>query len=336
AITPAESAPTAPAKVTVQAPSYSQASVSWAASTSAVGIGGYVVYRGTSPTGLSALAGSKTTSYSDTLVSPSKTYYYAVAAYDIYGLYSPQSVPVSIASPQEAVPAAPKSLTAQAAYNQVALSWGISTSPVGIGGYVVYRGASPSSLSILAGSKTPSYTDAVASPSKTYYYAVAAYDIYGLYSPQSPAIAVATPAEPAPTAPAQVAARAVAYNEVALSWSASTSPLGLRGYAVYRGTSPASLKAIAQSQSNAYTDTKAAPGTTYYYAVVAYDVYGLDSPQSAEASATTPQEPAPSVSQQVSARAIAYNWVALQWAPSTGGATLAGYAVYRGGSPTSL
>ena len=286
-------------------------------------------------------AGATATTYTDGTTQPSTTYYYAVAAFDTFGLYGPNSSSVSVKTPQEPPPTAPSGLSAHAiAYNQVSLSWTAATSVIGLGGYTIYRGTSPSSLASIgsAGATATAYTDGTAQPSATYYYAVAAYDTLGLYGPSSSSVSVTTPQEPAPTAPSGLSAQAIAYYQVNLSWTASTSVIGLGLYTVYRGTSPSSLASIGSAAANAttYTDGSVQPSTTYYYAVAAYDTLGLYGPFSSSVSVTTPQEPAPTAPSGPSAQAIAYNQVNLSWTAATSSSGLGGYTVYRGSSPTSL
>jgi fibronectin type 3 domain-containing protein len=294
ATTPVETPPTTPGAPVAQALAYNQVSLAWPASSSVLSIGGYLIYRGTSPTSLAQISYSYVPAFTDQYASPATTYYYAVIAYDIDGLTSGQSAAVSVTTPQEPAPSAPTQVFAQAtAYNQVALSWSASTSVAGIWGYAVYRGISPSALSIIGSSTTLAYTDTTPVPSTTYYYAVLAYDTYGLASAQSSPVSVTTPAEPAPTAPSRLAALVIAYNDVVVSWTASSSPVGLWGYAVYRGMSASALNIIGTSKTTTYTDTTAAPSSTYYYSVVAYDAYGLQSAQPAPVSVTTPKASAP-------------------------------------------
>jgi len=192
--TPKEPPPSTPTISNIQALAYNDVSLTWTASTSPVGILEYVVYRGTSPTTLTAIGTSKTTSFADTKTAPITTYYYAIVADDTDGLGSPQSAQASVTTPKEPAPSVPLGLAAPTnTASQVGLSWGVSTSPVGIGGYVIYRGSSPTTLSAIGSSKTTTYTDSTVHASTTYYYSVAAYDVYGLYSAQSSPISVTTP-----------------------------------------------------------------------------------------------------------------------------------------------
>ena len=338
-VTPKEPAPSAPTQLIGQAIASNDVSLSWMASTSPVGLWGYIVYRGASPSTLTAIGTSRTTTtYTDSTTSASTTYYYAVVAVDTYGLDSAQSSPVAVATPKEAPPSVPTHLAGVAsAYNSVALSWTASTSPVGLWGYVVYRGASPSALTAIGTSRTTTtYTDTTTAPSTTYYYAVLAVDSFGVDSAQTAPVAVTTPKEPPPSTPTISNIQAVAYNDVSLTWTASTSPVGILEYVVYRGTSPTTLTAIGTSKTTSYTDTKTAASTTYYYAIVADDVDGLGSAQSAQASVATPKEPAPSVPLGLAAPTDTATQVGLSWNASTSPVGIGGYVVYRGSSPTTL
>jgi fibronectin type 3 domain-containing protein len=77
-------APTQPGNLSGNAPSGSKVDLSWNASTDAVGVTGYKVYRNGSSTPLASLGGS-TTSYSDTTVAGGTTYTYQVSALDAAG-----------------------------------------------------------------------------------------------------------------------------------------------------------------------------------------------------------------------------------------------------------
>ena len=94
--------PTVPQNLQATSPTPNQVSLSWSASTDAVGVAGYDVYRNGSSTPLAA--GVTTISYSDTTVSPGTTYTYTVAAYDAAGNLSAQSSPVSVTTGQPQTP----------------------------------------------------------------------------------------------------------------------------------------------------------------------------------------------------------------------------------------
>lgn len=70
----------------------------------------------------------------------------------------------------------------------------------------------------------------------------------------------------APTVPAALIALSASGNAVTLSWAASTDANGVVGYEIFRDG-----VRIGQSPSPSYTDATASAGTTYAYAVTAYD-----------------------------------------------------------------
>lgn len=86
-------APSTPTGISATAVSSSQINLSWSASTDAVGVTGYRIYRGSTQ-----IATASTTAYSDTGLSAGTSYSYTVAAYDAAGNVSAQSASVSAAT----------------------------------------------------------------------------------------------------------------------------------------------------------------------------------------------------------------------------------------------
>ena len=91
--TPDRTPPTVPTGLTATSISSSQINLFWNASTDNVGVAGYKVFRNGSQ-----IATTTQTSYSDTGLSPSTTYSYAVSAYDAAGNNSARSRAVSAAT----------------------------------------------------------------------------------------------------------------------------------------------------------------------------------------------------------------------------------------------
>jgi chitodextrinase len=86
--------PSVPTGLTASAVSSSQINLSWAASSDNVGVSGYRIYRGGTQ-----IATTTATFYTNTGLSPSTTYSYAVAAFDAAGNLSAQSSPASATTP---------------------------------------------------------------------------------------------------------------------------------------------------------------------------------------------------------------------------------------------
>lgn len=80
------------------------------------------------------------------------------------------------------------------------------------------------------------------------------------------------------------------YRTVALNWN-DVSASDLKGYRVYRGTSPSTLVPLVLTTTSDYTDNNVVNGTTYYYAVTAVDRTFNASAQSSQASVTPTAPP---------------------------------------------
>src|SRR3954447_22332000 len=87
----------------------------------------------------------------------------------------------------------------------------------------------------------------------------------------------------APSVPTGLRATVASSTRVDLAWSASTDNVGVTGYRVFRNGAQ-----IGTPATTSFSDTTAAPGTTYNYTVAAVDAAGNASVQSAGVPATTP------------------------------------------------
>ena len=184
-------APTVPTNLSATAVSSSAINLSWTASTDAVGVTGYKVYRGGTQIGTSI-----GTSYSDTGLSASTQYTYTVSAYDAAGNNSSQSSSVSATTQSAPVsdttaPTTPTNLSATAVSSSaINLSWTASTDAVGVTGYKIYRGGTQ-----VGTSPSATYSDSGLSASTNYSYTVAAYDAAGNTSSQSSSASATTQAQ---------------------------------------------------------------------------------------------------------------------------------------------
>jgi chitodextrinase len=86
-----------------------------------------------------------------------------------------------------------------------------------------------------------------------------------------------------PTAPTNLSAMVVNSTEVDLSWTASTSTVGVAGYTIARNGST-----IGTSPTVSYNDTTVSANTSYTYTVSAYDTQGNVSSPSNSVTITTP------------------------------------------------
>jgi len=313
--------PSTPTGLTVTAASCSQINLSWTASTDTGGSGlkSYQLYRNN--VFLREVV-APTTSFSDSGLTASTAYSYAVQAVDNAGNAS-LSASASATTPACAdvtAPSTPTSLTvAAASCSQINLSWGGSTDNTGgsgLKGYNVYRNGT--FLKLVTGATSTS--DGSVAASTSYSYAVSAVDNAGNQSPQTAATSATTPAcadVTPPTVPTGLTVTASTCSQINLSWGASTdSGSGLKGYNVYRNG--ALLKLVTGATST--SDGSLAASTSYSYAVSAVDNAGNPSAQTAAMSATTPACPdttAPSVPAGLTATAASTTQINLAWSAST-------------------
>jgi chitodextrinase len=194
-------------------------------------------------------------------------------------------VTVSSASDQQP-PATPTGLTATAAgATSVNLSWSPSTDDIAVTGYTVYRDG------VAVGTVTsPSFTDTGLTAATTYTYTVDAFDAAGNHSQLSAPKSATTGAPPdttPPSVPTGLSATSVTSTQVTLGWTKSTDNVGVTGYTVYRdGAAVGTVSG--DPASPAFTDTGLTPGTTYTYAVAAFDAAQNASGPSGSIQASTP------------------------------------------------
>lgn len=142
----------------------------------------------------------------------------------------------------------------------------------------------------------------------------------------------------APTTPGAVTRTGATYTTISLSWTASTagSNCTLAGYKVFRdGTQVANV-----TNGTTYQDSGLTSGSSYTYAVQAYDTADHISVLSpASSHSTNPDDQAPTTPGGVTAVAsgsatINIAWTASNDLPNPGGSGVDGYQIYRNNSTT--
>jgi fibronectin type 3 domain-containing protein len=121
-------------------------------------------------------------------------------------------------------------------------------------------------------------------------------------------------------------------TSVSLSWSPSTSPGGVSGYRVLKGSSASTLSIISNVTGTTFTDSYATPSTTYYYAVESFNPIGVSSAPSAPVNTVTPAIAPPTA---LKTTAVASTSISLSWKAATGSGNT-GYRILKGTSPSSL
>jgi len=203
-----------------------------------------------------------------------------------------------------------------------------------LAGYRVYRNGSATPLATVTGT---SYTNGGLSAGGTYTYTVKAIDNAGNESTASNPVTGAAKDIQAPTVPANLLVTGTTATSISLSWSASSDAggSGLARYRIYRNGSTTALTTVT---GTSYTNSGLTSGTTYTYAVTAYDNAGNESAAAGPVSATARDTQAPTSPTNLTVTATTTTSISLGWGASTdaGGSGRAGYRIYRDGSTTPL
>ena len=153
----------------------------------------------------------------------------------------------------------------------IALSWQPSSDDVGVVDYGMYRGGTR-----VGTSAATTWIFSGLTCGTNYTLAVDAADAAGNRSAQS-VLLVSTTAcsdSQAPTAPATLSASNVTQTGLTLTWSPSSDSVGVTGYDLYRNNSK-----VATVNATSATQSGLTCGTTYTFAVSAFDAAGNHSAQ---------------------------------------------------------
>jgi chitodextrinase len=183
---PNSSPPTAPAKLAASAAGYTQASLSWGASSDKFApVYSYTILRNGEAV---ATVPAPTTSYTNTGLTPGASYTYQVTAKDSAGNVSSPSNSVTITTQPDTPPTAPGTPTATSVTSSQAwISWTQATDNVGVTRYDVIRNGQ-----VIASVSGTGYIDNSMSAGATYTYQVVAYNAAG-QSAASGTLTVRTP-----------------------------------------------------------------------------------------------------------------------------------------------
>jgi hypothetical protein len=154
--------------------------LTWNASTDAVGVSGYAIYRSTNGALGPEVTRTSGTTWTDVTVQEGLRYTYAVKAYDAAGNISPASALKSIVAYQK--PTKPGSFAVTLANGDPRLSWTASTDNVGVVGYNIYRSTNGTLGPLFAQAPASPWVDTSAVAGVRYTYAVRARDAAGYLS----------------------------------------------------------------------------------------------------------------------------------------------------------
>jgi chitodextrinase len=252
--------PSSPTGLTTSAPSATQVTLQWAASSDNIGVTSYLIERcaGSGCGGFVQIGTTATTAYSDNAVGASTSFSYRIRATDAAGNLSAYSAVASVttpAAPDTDPPTAPASLVATAdSASQITLTWLPSSDNTGVTGYLVERcqGAVCGNFTQVGTASATTFVDAGVAAATTYGYRVRATDAAGNLGAYSTAASVTTPAAAAGIHLVQHAGLDAGNTNVAsLAFPAPTTAGNWIGVAVRAGQAGQTIT-VSDSRGNTY------------------------------------------------------------------------------------
>ena len=277
------------------------------------------------------------TSFLDTGLSASTTYWYRVRAQNDTGNGSYTSTNATTDATAVA-PGVPSSFSVSAnSHTSVTASWSAPSTGDTPFTYRVVRASNSSFNSgvvILATAQSStSYTNTGLSASTTYYYRVRATGPGGTGSYTSVKSVTTNAAPVAPGVPSSLSVSANSHTSVTASWSAPSTGDTPFTYRVVRANTSSfntGVVVLATAQSStSYTNTGLSASTTYWYRVRATNVAGTGSYTSGESVTTDAAPAAPSTVTSLSASATSTSAISVSWSAPSTGATPFTYRVQR-------
>lgn len=262
-------APNVPSGLTSASQTVSSVNLSWAApkdtdttTNQDTDVTGYNIYRNGTKIGQ-----SPTTTYTSTGLSPSTAYSFTVSAYDAAGNESSKTAALSTTTkPDTEAPSAPLAPTLSSrTHTSLSVSWPATNDNVKTTGYAIYRNNER-----IGTTTSTSYVATGLKPGTTYEIYVIAYDAVNNESKKDltkvARLTTLVDTEKPNPGPTSLISPLQAGTSISLSWTSAKDNVAIAGYTIYRN----GVK-VGTTTATTYNNSGLTPGTSYSFAVSAYD-----------------------------------------------------------------
>ena len=332
--------PTVPTNLTATAASSTSVNLNWIVSTDDVNVDRYKIYaNGILWITIEGYNSTSQKSFTVTGLTSNTNYSFTVVACDLSANCSTPSSAASVKTPaavDTTAPTMPTGLTATAnGGGKVDLSWPASTDNIGVDRYKIYmNGALWVTIEGYTSTGQKSYTVTGLMANTSYSFAIAACDIAGNCSAQSPTVSAKTAVDTTPpTVPTGLTATAASATSANLSWTVSTDDVNVDRYKIYaNGALWVTIEGYSSTSQKSYTVTGLTANTNYSFTVVACDLSGNCSTSSTVANvktSVTADTTPPSAPTDLVAIPNGANGAFISWSAATDNVGVTDYKLYR-------
>jgi Peptidase family M23/Fibronectin type III domain len=318
-------APTAPSGVSATAPSPTSVAVSWADNSN--NETSFVVFRWNgSAWAQIGTVGANVTSYTDTGLQPSTTYFHTVCAQNSVGANCAATYSTATTLTGSSPPAAPSGMSATAlSSSSIKVSWVDNSNNETSFAVFRWNGSSWAQIATV-GANVTSYTDTGLQSSTTYFHTVCAQNSVGASCAVTYSTATTLTGSSPPAAPSGMSATALSSSSVAVSWVDNSN--NETSFVVFRwnGSAWAQIATVGANVTS-YTDTGLQPSTTYFHTVCAQNSVGASCAATYSTATTLTGSSPPAAPSGMSATALSSSSIAVSWVDNSNNET--SFAVFR-------
>ncbi|MCW2920659.1 MAG: Conserved putative secreted protein [Thermoleophilia bacterium] len=327
---PDNTPPTTPGTPTASNLAGHGVTLTWTASTDAVGVAGYRVEQTAPVIAQPVLTTTTGLTYDVAPLIDATTYTFRVVAFDAAGNQTPSSTRTiatpDVTAPDQLAPIAVGTRTS----STIQLSWSTPFDNVGVTGYRVRNGAS-----LLYSPTGTNQIVANLAPLTPYTFAIEARDLAGNWS-TARTVSTSTPDTVAPASPANLRMTSRTGTSISLEWDPASDDVATAGYRLYQVVAGSDVLVV-NKPGLTHTVVGLSNATAYWFRIEAYDTASNTSGKSSLATSTL-DAIAPTTATNLAPSSITGTSMRVTWDPATDLVGVTGYDLERlvGGSWTPV